>query len=223
MSELRDPFVLAYVLGVTPSKWIGVWRERMGSTPLSASLLDQAEVLPRLVDSSVHAALLRLPVDVDGLSTIPLYTERAVAVVPKDHSLEASESLVRDDLEGENLLSGDATAAIELVAANVGIAIMPQSVARALSRKDVVARFITDADETTIALVWRTDRTGPLIEEFIGIVRGRTANSSRGERPPTAAAAAPKRAVQSKRAASPQRAGASQRGKVVPPKKRKKL
>jgi len=31
-----------------------------------------------------------------------------------------------------------------------------------------------------VALAWRADRTTPLVEAFVGIVRGRTANSSRG-------------------------------------------
>ena len=86
--------------------------------------------------------------------------------------------------ELEGVLDGDWAAAVELVAANVGVAVMPQSVARALSRRDVVARPIDDGEETRVALAWATDRTTADVEEFIGIVRGRTANSSRGEPTP---------------------------------------
>ena len=56
---------------------------------------------------------------------------------------------------------------------------MPQSVARALSRKDVVARPVSDAADTGIGLAWPAAVEDPLIETFIGIVRGRTVNSSR--------------------------------------------
>jgi hypothetical protein len=52
----------------------------------------------------------------------------------------------------------------------------------------VVYRPVTDAEPTTIALAWRIDNPNELIEEFVGIVRGRTANSSR-----TAAARAAKK------------------------------
>jgi DNA-binding transcriptional LysR family regulator len=78
-----------------------------------------------------------------------------------------------------DLLTDSGEAAIELVAANVGVAVMPQSVARAHSRKDVVARPLVDGVETRISLVWPTAGAHPLVDEFIGIVRGRTANSSR--------------------------------------------
>ena len=42
-------------------------------------------------------------------------------------------------LSGEVMLEGDWAASVELVAANAGIALMPQSVARAFSRRDVIA------------------------------------------------------------------------------------
>jgi len=88
------------------------------------------------------------------------------------------------DLEGETVLpvdleQGGGADTIELVAANVGVAIMPQSVARVLSRKDVKARPLLDAPDTGISLVWPIDDPHPLAETFIGIVRGRTARSSR--------------------------------------------
>jgi len=56
---------------------------------------------------------------------------------------------------------------------------MPQSVARVHSRKDVVARPVVGAPDTGVSLVWTTAKAHPLCEVFIGIVRGRTANSSR--------------------------------------------
>ena len=43
----------------------------------------------------------------------------------------------------------------------------------------VVARRLTGAPVTEIALAWPSDSTDEIIEEFIGIVRGRTAASSR--------------------------------------------
>jgi hypothetical protein len=57
--------------------------------------------------------------------------------------------------------------------------IVPLSVARTHSRRDLIHRPVTDLDPTEIALAWLVDNPNELIEEFIGIVRGRTANSSR--------------------------------------------
>jgi DNA-binding transcriptional LysR family regulator len=180
MAMSRDPFVLAFVPGVTPSKWVGVWRERMPAVPLELRPMSQAEAEAAVLDGSAHVALVRLPFSADGVDRIQLYAERAVVVLPKGHALEDADDVSLSQLDSENLLSGDNSGTVELVAANVGVAVMPQSMARLLSRKDVVSRFVTDAAETQIALAWRKERTGPMIEEFIGIVRGRTANSSRG-------------------------------------------
>ena len=175
-------FTVAYVLGVTPGKWARIWGERMPRHPLTLTQLAPADAAAALVSGQAQAALLRLPVRDESLSAIPLYIEKPVVVVPKDHAIEAVDSVALVDLAGETVLDGDWGSDVELVAANVGVAVMPQSVARALSRRDVVARAVSDGPETQVALVWLT--TSPEVEEFIGIVRGRTANSSRGEATP---------------------------------------
>jgi len=71
-------------------------------------------------------------------------------------------------------------AAIELVAAGIGVVIVPQSLARLHHRRDLTYRPVTDAPGSSIALVWPEANTTEFVDEFIGIVRGRTANSSRG-------------------------------------------
>ena len=235
---MQDPFVVAFVVGVTPTKWARIWGERM-SRPLELRPLPQDAALAALADGSAHVALVRLSdagvlgsglhgsglpgsgvpgsrVPGSGMpaefSAIPLYTETAVVVAPKDHAVTAFESLTLEDLVGEVVLGAGAgpghsgpagqaepdgsTAAepdwaglIALVAANVGIAVMPQPVARALSRRDVAATPITGTPETRVGLVWVTARQIPETEEFIGIVRGRTANSSRGAGEPGAGGA----------------------------------
>lgn len=155
----------------------------MPGHPLTLTQLAQADALVALQDGSADVALLRLPLEHDDLSVIPLYEELPFVVVPKDHVIEALDGVTTADLDGENLLAGDWASDIELVAANVGVAVMPQSVARALNRRDIVARPVTDASATRIALAWLTSTATPEVDEFIGIVRGRTANSSRGQRP----------------------------------------
>lgn len=181
---MSDSLVLAFVPGVTPAKWVGVWKERMPRTPIELLPLPEAEALQSLHSGAATVALLREPFSREGLSAIPLYEEQAVVVAPKDHAIAAFDELTRNDLAGETVLEGDARDAVELVAANVGVAIMPQSVARLHSRRDVVARPLRDEPTTRISLVWLENATTEHIEEFIGIVRGRTANSSRGSDKP---------------------------------------
>ncbi len=176
---MSESLTVAFVVGVTPAKWARVWGERMPRHPLT--LLPTSDALAALDDGTAQVALTRLPVDTERYSAIPLYTEQAVVVAPKDHAIEALDTLTLADLADETLLDGEWAATIELVAANVGITVLPQSVARAFSRRDVVARPVTDAPTTQVALVWPIDGSSELVDEFIGIVRGRTANSSRGQ------------------------------------------
>lgn len=216
-SPIDTTFVVAFVVGVTPGKWAGVWAERLPTHPLELRPLSPVDAVAALHSGEVDAAFLRLPIAQSEqpqaeqpqpaqpqLSSITLYSEQPVVVVPKDHAIEALDSVTLADLSAENLVEdvlspGDWSAAVELVAANVGVAVMPQSVARALSRKDVVAKPVTDAPITEIALVWPADTTTELVEEFIGIVRGRSANSSRGTpTPPTEKPKPAKKPVQAK-------------------------
>lgn len=176
---MPEPFVVAFVVGVTPAKWARVWGERMPRHPLT--LLAVTDALAALEDRTAQVALTRLPVDTERYSAIPLYTEQPVVVAPKGHAIEALDALALADLAGETVLEGEWGPTVELVAANVGVTVLPQSVARALSRRDIVARPVTDAPTTRVALVWPIDASSELIDEFIGIVRGRTANSSRGQ------------------------------------------
>jgi DNA-binding transcriptional LysR family regulator len=70
--------------------------------------------------------------------------------------------------------------AVESVAAEAGIVIVPMSLARLHSRRDVVAVQVTGVPTTSVGLAWLRDADDERIETFIGVVRGRTANSSRG-------------------------------------------
>ena len=165
----------------------------MPRVPIELRPCSEQEALAQVLNGDATVALLREPFARQRLSAIPLYEERAVVVAPKDHPIAAFDELSWAELADENVLDGDPRDAVELVAANVGVAIMPQSVARLLSRKDVVARVLRDAPTTTIALAWLESDTTALVEEFIGIVRGRTANSSRGAVAPPVIKAAPKK------------------------------
>jgi DNA-binding transcriptional LysR family regulator len=181
---MPDPLLVAFVPGVTPGKWERVWRERRPGGRLDLIPLTQSAALQALEDGTVHMALVRDVVADDRRHAIPLYREAPVVVAPKGSLVAALDAVDLADLDGENvlpvdLLAGSGEDAVELVAANVGVVVLPQSVARALSRRDVVARPLRDAPDTGISLVWPTGGSHPLSDVFVGIVRGRTANSSR--------------------------------------------
>ncbi|SOD79655.1 LysR substrate binding domain-containing protein [Streptomyces sp. 1222.2] len=203
-SEASPSFRLAYVPGVTPTKWVRIWNERLPDVPLTLLQVSPAEAFGLLRDGGADAGFVRLPVDRDDLSAIPLYTETTVVVVPQDHVVAAVDEVTTGDLAdevvlhplddtlgwerppGEPAFERPATTAdaIELVAAGIGLLVVPQSLARLHHRKDLTYRPVTDAPESRVALSWPQDATTDLVEDFIGIVRGRTVNSSRGRAKP---------------------------------------
>ncbi|MFI8294196.1 LysR family substrate-binding domain-containing protein [Streptomyces sp. NPDC085614] len=201
-SEESPSFRLAYVPGVTPTKWVRIWNERLPEVPLTLVGVPAAEASDMLRARDADAGFVRLPIDRTDLSAIPLYTETTVVVIPKDHAVAAVEEISTADLAeeivlhplddtldwerlpGRPALERPATTAdaIELVAAGIGVLVVPQSLARLHHRKDLTYRPVLDAPESRVALSWPEEETTDLVEEFIGIVRGRTVNSSRGRR-----------------------------------------
>lgn len=200
-------FRLALVPGVNPDRWLRVWQQRLPDVPVELvhTSPDDAEAVLR--SGGADVALVRLPVVGDDLSTISLYTEATVVVVPKDHVVSVVEEVDAADLDDETLLvplddqlhwtdppgtpfAGDpipTTAdAIDLVAAGIGVLVVPQSLGRLHQRRGLTARVVRDAPGSAVGLAWVSDRYDDLTEEIIGIVRGRTATSSRGRGAPPA-------------------------------------
>ncbi|TDN90644.1 LysR substrate binding domain-containing protein [Microbacterium sp. BK668] len=186
--------------GATPGRWIDTWRERMPHVELELRPVEVAHQREELLSGEVDAALVRLPLDADGLHVIPLYEEQAVVVVSKVSHLTAADELDLGDLEGEVVLTpaddvlgftvpgavapvfeAPATTAdaIATVAAGVGAVIVPMSLARLHQRRDAASIPLRDGPASQVALAWPAARTTPHVEVFVGIVRGRTANSSR--------------------------------------------
>jgi hypothetical protein len=173
----------AYVAGVTPGKWIRRWEERVLDIPLQSFMSDDGAQLEVLRDGSADLSFVRLPVEREGLSVIPLYEEQPVVVAPKGHEISVFEEVALADLAEETFLDvtelGGPEMAMQVVASGAGLVILPMSVARHFNVKDTVARRLTGAPATEIAVAWPSESTDEIIEEFIGIVRGRTAQSSR--------------------------------------------
>ncbi|MBX9394598.1 LysR family substrate-binding domain-containing protein [Streptomyces sp. TRM72054] len=199
-SEAPPTFRLAYVPGATPGKWVRIWNERLPDVPLTLVSVTAAEASDVLRDGGADAGIVRLPVDRTVFSAIPLYTEATVVVVPKDHLITAADEVTVGDLAdevvlhplddvlgweqlpGEPAFERPATTAdaVELVAAGIGVLAVPQSLARLHHRRDLTYRPLVDAPQSSVALSWPEDAHTDLVEDFIGIVRGRTVNSTRG-------------------------------------------
>ncbi len=197
---IEGPFRLGAIPGATPGKWIDAWHRRFPDVTLELRSIMVAEQRHDVLDGELDAALVRLPLDAEALHVIPLYDEVAVVVAAADSHLMAADDLGLDDLAGEILIAArddvlavsvpgaipasfaapdDTEEAIAIVASGVGFVIVPMSLARLHHRKDADYRPLRDGPVSTVALAWRADRTTPAVDAFVGIVRGRTANSSR--------------------------------------------
>lgn len=158
----------------------------------------------------------REPASTDGekYHSIRLYEELPVVILPVDHVLTVLDEVPVEELAEEFLLQppSDIPAyevvsrtwresagrivpegltdkeTIELVAAGVGLYIVPMSIARFYHRKDLTYRPVAGLDTYPVHLVWprapkgepRSEELEALLQDFIGIVRGRTATSDRG-------------------------------------------
>jgi len=191
----RAPFRVGFVTGATPDKWARAWRERRRDR-LELVPVTEGEQEAMLRSGEIDMCLVRLPVDRDGLHLIPLYEEQPVVVMGREHLLTLLEEVRLEDLDEEQLVLPERSGwtpsveqlswppmsekdAIETVAAGTGVAIVPMSVARLFHRKDVTHRPVADLEPTRVGLAWLVARDDERTQAFVGVVRGRTANSSR--------------------------------------------
>ncbi len=192
---MAERFRVGFVTGATPDKWARAWRDRRRQ-PLDLVPIFESEQEVDVRDGTLDMALVRLPVNRDGLHCITLYAEAPVVIAGVEHFIAAADEVSLADLADEQLVRPHASGwrpdaeqldwplmsekdAVETVAAGTGIVIVPMSVARLYQRKDVIQRPLTGVDPSEIALVWRTDRDDEATQAFVGVVRGRSVNSSR--------------------------------------------
>lgn len=200
-------FRLGFVPGATPGKWARIWGERLPDDPLELVPAPTGEAVELVRTGGLDAAVVRLPIDRDGLHAIPLYTETSVALVSKGHLVTAAEEVTLADLADEVVhrpqddplpWPGDrpgrapqapvatTAEAVDVVAAGVGVLVVPQSLARLHHRRELTYRPVADAPRSGVALTWPDAENSFLMEQLIGIVRGRTAHSSRTPARPAA-------------------------------------
>lgn len=180
-----------------------------------------------------------------------LYEEAVALVVPADHELAEPGSVAPESLAGLLILdhrehasewptavpvpetdgasgrrSGRAgiAAALELVAAGVGVVLLPLPLARHVTRRRQHAVLPIAGEDappgTRVWASWPVERDGAEVQQLIGVLRGRTARSGRSgagdlETRGATRASAPTDGAPSQRSAKPERAVAR---KPQPPK-----
>ena len=208
---------LAFVTGTEPGKWFARYRD---TTDHGLEEIPSDDPFASLIDDTAHLALLRLPDPRVGepgeqFHQVRLYAEKPGVAVPKDSVYaEVGEAVRQDDLAdehvnyrfipgaGERLESGSGVpagssidelrTALQVVAANVGVAYAPAPLLKVLSKKQVVVLELRGNSggaespsaggeaASEIALVWKVDQDSEAIQDFVGVAKGRTRNTSRG-------------------------------------------
>lgn len=141
--------------------------------------------------------------DPEELHLVRLYDEAAVVLVSKDHLLAAwtdddgdvgAEELaeetfwdptdyasepVTDPLDRPEEVAAGERMAIKLVATGSGYTLLPASVARMFGQKDVLVLPTNVHPGWEVGLAWHRDADSDLIQDFIGVTKGRRPRSSR--------------------------------------------
>lgn len=158
-----------------------------------------AELLTRLRDGRLDAALLALPVEGDDLKIAPLFREPFVAALPQDHPLARRRQLEVEALADQNLLlledghcfreqaleichrvgAGEeefkATSLETLrhmVSAGMGITLMPALAVRDNTAPLALRPFKSPQPERSIGLVWRRGSAStPTLEALAQLIR----------------------------------------------------
>lgn len=172
--------------------------------PLRSVEFDFTDPTAGLRDSSVHAAIIRPPTGLTGLTTLELLSEDRVACLPEGHPLVSQDSVSVSDLLKEPIIAAPKApgpwrdywllsdyrttpapvvdeastrdAELHLVARGVGISVTSAGAQRFYSRPGVAFRRIRDIPPCVVALAWWPEHTAK-VTDLVAIATGFSALS----------------------------------------------
>ncbi|MEV7872230.1 LysR substrate-binding domain-containing protein [Streptomyces sp. NPDC088124] len=152
-----------------------------------------------LIERRLDIGVLRPPIRQKGIAHRIIAEEPLVVAVPEEHWLAKTDTVHVERLRHEDFIMygatlgsvvGDAvvrnclasgfyphrayevtetSAALALVAAGLGVAVLPDSI-RSAPREGVVCKDIVDALSVPLALAWRADDESPLLRRLLGLL-----------------------------------------------------
>ena len=171
-AEPLPAFRVLFVPGVTPTKWARIWNERMRRQRLELRPASSADAIAALRDGTGDAAFLRDVAPTRNSAPSGCMTSSRWWWHPVTICSRRSARMRRSaptNWPPRICSTGRMPRRSNSWRPASASRHMPQSVARALSRRDVIARPLRDAAATTISLVW------PLIEFTMPCRRRRVA------------------------------------------------
>jgi len=200
VGRLRIAFVSSAALEIVPGIVIK-FRKQHPEVTLDLLNLQTVNQVQGLIERTIDIGFLRLPLSNNQLNITLIHREKFVVILPSGHRLAKVKQLRVAELWDESFIAygrrwapdffdsvvqicsregfspnivqetGDMYSAIALVAAGAGIAILPESVARAQSRNIVMKSLPKTTQPSEIALATRAGNSSFLVHSFVAVAR----------------------------------------------------
>jgi DNA-binding transcriptional LysR family regulator len=187
-------FTVGFMPGVIVTPAVRLLEERFPGLRVDVVRTSWDDQVEMVHDGRVHVSFVRLPVPRRGLTVIPLFSEPRVVALPASHFLADRKFVLVADLapldllqdpdavpEWRDLVAESRPSALTLsrvglptphtveeklehVAAERGVAVLPESTAMFYTRPDVVYRYIADLPPGEVALAFAARRSSPQLE-----------------------------------------------------------
>jgi DNA-binding transcriptional LysR family regulator len=183
---------VGFMLGTDIDPPLRAFAERYPEVDIQFKRLRWWNITQPILDGSVDAAFVRLPIPSEGLTLLPLYTEQLCVTLPIAHPLTGKPSVSIADVADEPvLLYADATAAwntfwtvdprpdgarpkpgptvhdmeeiLEYVRAGRGVVFLPTAIAAAFPRTDLAYLPITDIPLGQVILACSANSHSPYV------------------------------------------------------------
>jgi DNA-binding transcriptional LysR family regulator len=207
--NLRIGFVASAALHLVPSIVVQ-FRKRHPGVTLDLLNLRTADQIARLEEGTLDAGFLRLPVIHRKLDVLPIHKEPFVVVLPVGHPLASKDGFQPLDVQKEDFLAygrrwapnffdrwvsifervgftprivqetGEMSTLLALVAAGLGIAVVPSGLAEKSGQGVVIRRLPARSPLSEIGVAFRSGNENPLVTKLCAVARsvGRKALSA---------------------------------------------
>ena len=171
--------VVGFRAGVIPTPAIGALCELHPDLVVEVKRLEWDDQEFNLLSGDVDIAYVRQPITERGLRLIPLYHERRLVALRRDHPLAEAEELWQSDIADERHLRylqplrpggtpiRSVEEKLEHVAAGHGIIVLPLSATRHYTRPDVVYVPVVDAQPDQVFLAFVAQRESGLLGDVV--------------------------------------------------------
>ncbi len=200
VGRLKVGFLGSATYGVLPAMLMA-FRRRFPEVEIELHELKTAELVTALLERRVQVGFVRMPVKHAALHVRPILREPLLVALPEHHALARKPRVAFRDLASESfLLPPRALAAafhdqvvnlchragftprlgaeasqlqtiLNLVAAGMGITLVPESVRNFGSRGVVFKRLPEPAPMIEVAVAWRRDEISEVLAAFLRVVR----------------------------------------------------